>query len=195
MKSPDTIDIASPDLDWDSPSAYQNRLTSAIESELLQHGSLTARVKALAGQSFQLQVREQCWRELEADSLRAQFGPVAHGHKFWSRKIAMGIEDSDWILAHTLLPAHGAEGPLAAVFSLNNKPLGEYLFQQPNLLRANFQLCRSASGHWGRRSLFFLHDKPIMVAEFFTAEFFAIANAETAKTSQTVSGKESIKAS
>ncbi|MCG8413973.1 MAG: chorismate lyase [Pseudomonadales bacterium] len=183
MNSPDTVDITSPDLGWGPPSSYRGRLTSRVESELLQQGSLTARVKQLAGHSFQLQVREQCWRELETDSLRAQFGPIAHGHKFWSRKIAMLGEGVDWILAHTLMPAHAADGPLAAVFSLNNKPLGEYLFEQPGLLRANFQLCRSASGHWGRRSLFFLHGKPIMVAEFFTADFFAHTNTSSAKDS------------
>lgn len=190
MNSPHTIDIASPDLSWDSPTAYRSDLTPEVETELLQQGSLTARVKQLAGDSFQLQVREQCWRALDTDELKLQFGPVAADHKFWSRKVAMLGAGNDWILAHTLMPNHAAAGDLADVFTLQDKPLGEYLFQHPQLLRANFQLCRSAMGHWGRRSLFFLHRKPIMVAEFFTSEFFAAALRRTGSLTLTDSTSE-----
>lgn len=69
--------------------------------------------------------------------------------------------------AHTLIPEHSFESPLQEVLSLNVKPLGEYLFNQPNLIRTEMDVTAGNSDTWGRRSLFYLFGKPILVAEFF----------------------------
>jgi chorismate--pyruvate lyase len=53
------------------------------------------------------------------------------------------------------------------VLELNEKPLGEYLFSHPDLIRSSIDITPTAGDSWGRRSLFYLFEKPIMVAEFF----------------------------
>jgi chorismate--pyruvate lyase len=58
------------------------------------------------------------------------------------------------------------QGPLKRLRSLNERPLGEFLFRDPTLRRYQLELTQSAAG-WGRRSLFYLHGQPLLVAEFF----------------------------
>ncbi|MCY4356840.1 MAG: chorismate lyase [Gammaproteobacteria bacterium] len=181
MITPHTIDIIDTDWHWSAPTDYEAELRPVETRELLREGSLTARAKQLAGNSFQLEVRDQCWRQVNVESQLMLFGQVAASKRVWSRKIAMLGHGEDWILAHTLMPETSAEGALSAVFDLKNKPLGDFLFEQPQLLRASFELGCSQQiipQMWGRRSMFTLHSKPIMVAEFFTPAFFMEVEAQ-----------------
>lgn len=88
-------------------------------------------------------------------------------HKFWSRKVVLVGNNTPWVLAHTLIPEFSLTGPLKRVLELNEKPLGEYLFSHPDLIRSGIDITPTADNTWGRRSLFYLFEKPIMVAEFF----------------------------
>lgn len=76
-------------------------------------------------------------------------------------------------MAHTLVPKHSLFSPLKEVLELNTRPLGEYLFSHPDLVRTGMEISPYRSGIWGRRSLFFLFNKPIMVAEFFLPQLIA----------------------
>ena len=58
------------------------------------------------------------------------------------------------------------EGPLKRLRTLNDRPLGELLFQDPFLVRQQLEITRSGD-FWGRRSLFYSHHRPLLVAEFF----------------------------
>ena len=74
-------------------------------------------------------------------------------------------------MAHTLVPQHSLVGKLKEILILDTKPLGEYLFQEKHLLRSTFEIINYESGLWGRRSLFFLYRKQVLVAEFFLPQF------------------------
>jgi len=58
------------------------------------------------------------------------------------------------------------EGPLKRLRRLNERPLGEFLFRDPYLLRSQLEIVREGE-IWGRRSLFISHHHPLLVAEFF----------------------------
>lgn len=75
-------------------------------------------------------------------------------------------------MAHTLVPEHSLFSPLKQVLELNTKPLGEYLFSHPDLIRTGLDITSYKGDSWARRSLFFLHSKPVMVAEFFLPALF-----------------------
>lgn len=75
--------------------------------------------------------------------------------------------DEPWVMAHTLVPEHSLLSPLRQVLELNTKPLGEYLFSHPDLIRTGMDIAAYKTNLWARRSLFFLYSKPVMVAEFF----------------------------
>lgn len=130
-------------------------------------GSLTKRLKEKSVGNFQVEIVAEQWQSNLPRNLRVLFGPVADGHRFWSRKVVLSGNSKPWVQAHTLLPEHSLESPLREVVELNEKPLGEYLFNHPDLIRTEMDVTAVGSDTWARRSLFYLFDKPVLVAEFF----------------------------
>lgn len=163
------VDIADPRLQWTSIDALStdSGLDHAARAWLTAPGSLTRLLKASSAGQFRVEVQEEGQRTVDSLELRAEFGPLAPDHGFWSRRVMLLGDEQPWVLAHTLLPAHSQLSPLAQVISLGSKPLGEFLFEHPQLHRGDMQVAHLQGRIWGRKSLFFLFGKPIMVAEFF----------------------------
>ena len=155
---------------WQSPEQVQD-IDATRLAVLCDESSLTARLKQLSAGEFAVDVLQEGWVQIENAALLAAFGPVAPSHRFWSRHVILRGRGEPWVMAHSLLPEHAACSPLQEVMELSNKPLGEFLFQNPDLLRMNLELVKSPGDFWGRRSLFSLYNKPIMVAEFFMQAF------------------------
>ena len=141
---------------------------------LCEQGSLTRLLKLASEDQFHVQVLGEHEQTIDNALLRGEFGPLAAGHSFWSRKVALYGCAQPWVLAHTLLPAHSEMSDLQQVRSLGSKPLGEFLFDHPGLQRSHLHFTNLPSGIWGRKSLFFLFGKPILVAEFFLPELLAL---------------------
>jgi chorismate--pyruvate lyase len=130
-------------------------------------GSLTSRLKEKSVGDFKVDVVDEQWLFDLPRDLRVLFGPVAENHRFWSRKVVLSGGGQPWIKAHTILPEHSLESPLGEVMGLSEKPLGEFLFNHPELIRSEMDVTLVGSGTWARRSLFYLFSKPVLVAEFF----------------------------
>lgn len=160
-------DIADSNLDWHSAGEGQSLPDDAWSRWLFDPSSLTKLLIEKSSGDFRVEVREENWQLLPDADTRGCFGPLAEQHRFWSRKVALLGGNTPWVLAHTLIPEFSLAGPLGRVLELNEKPLGEYLFSHPNLIRSGIELTPFAGNSWGRRSLFYLFEKPIMVAEFF----------------------------
>ena len=129
--------------------------------------SLTQSLIKKSNGNFRVHLVAEEWIEIDRTDLRAQFGPVATTHRFWSRKVVLMGNNTPWVMAHTLVPEHSLFSPLKQILDLNAKPLGEYLFSHPGLVRSGLDIIPYRGDSWARRSLFFLHSKPVMVAEFF----------------------------
>lgn len=157
-------------LEWQSPERCQSIDASRLKV-LCDTTSLTARLKKLSHGDFEVEVLQEGWIRLKHPGLLSAFGPVAPDHRFWSRRVILKGLGEPWVMAHSLLPEHAASSPLRQVMDLQNKPLGEFLFQHPELIRMNLELVETMGKFWGRRSLFSLYNKPIMVAEFFMQAF------------------------
>lgn len=167
-----TVDVGAVDLRWQQPDDVQ--WPDQRTRQWLTHpGSLTQLLKLASAGDFRVEVLAEGEQALANSRLRSEFGPLAVGHRFWSRKVLLQGMGRNWVQAHTLLPAHSQLSPLAEVMALGNKPLGEFLFNHPRLTRSHLHITRGQSGIWGRKSLFFLYRKPIMVAEFFLADLLA----------------------
>ena len=54
---------------------------------------------------------------------------------------------------------------------IGNKPLGEILFTDPNILREPIEVTFH-NDTWGRRSVFVLYNSRILVSEFFLKDLF-----------------------
>lgn len=134
---------------------------------LFDSGSLTARLKTLSEGKFAVEVVDESWLILPELRFRSRFGPVAPEHRFWSRRVVLLGNGVPWIFANTLIPTHSLDGDLEQIIRLGTRPLGEYLFSQPELSRSEIEVKEIAEESWGRRSWFFLNAKPVLVAEYF----------------------------
>ena len=134
---------------------------------LFDSGSLTARLKTLSEGKFAVEVVDESWLVFPELRFRSRFGPVAQEHRFWSRRVVLLGNGVPWVFANTLIPTHSLGGDLEQIIRLGTRPLGEYLFSQPELSRSEIEVKEIAEQSWGRRSWFFLNAKPVLVAEYF----------------------------
>jgi len=160
-------DISDSQFKWRSESECFSQLSDTWKNWLLDSGSLTQLLVEKSRGNFRVEVQSEGWTIVPQPAVRSRFGPLAAGHRFWSRKVVLLGNDIPWVLAHTLIPEVSLMSPLQRVLELNEKPLGEYLFCHPDLLRSGMDITHFAESSWGRRSLFYLFKKPVMVAEFF----------------------------
>lgn len=98
--------------------------------------------------------------------------------------ILFGLEQP-WVYARSVLPLATMTGRLRKLRHLDNRPLGALLFNDPSMTREpvqvacfksisllnSAQLDVSVSPLWGRRSVFRLDKKPLLVSEIFLHPF------------------------
>jgi len=132
-------------------------------------GSLTHRLKEMSDGGFNVQVLEEGWGQRSHPGLLQCFHPHVTRQRMWSRKVLLRCGETPWVAAHTLIPISSMVGVLKQLRSLRDRPLGEFLFQDPQLQRLQLEITQ-CDDIWGRRSLFYLRHQPILVAEFFLPE-------------------------
>lgn len=166
-------DISNSEFRWQSLDSHDIAPSSVLRGWLLDEGSLTRQLVDFSENQFRVKLISECWETLSSNILLSQFGPLRQSHKFWSRKVILLGKEEEWVAAHTLIPEYSLLGPLQQVLNLKSKPLGEYLFSHPELIRGEMDFTPLQGQGWGRRSLFYLYRKPIMVAEFFLPALLA----------------------
>jgi chorismate lyase len=109
---------------------------------------------------------------------------VAPRQLAWSREVFLYADDQPMVFAHSALAREHLRGAWSAVRTLGSNPLGALLFAHPlverkplhyQALRNTHPLYQRAASvlsdppHrlWARRSLFYLHDAPLLVTEVF----------------------------
>ena len=160
-------DISDASMHWDPITACGLLPENPWWSWISDPSSLTKRLKAESNDNFAVQLDVEEWQSDLPLEVRSLFGPIAPSHRFWSRKVTLLGCDTPWIKAHTLIPEYSLLSPLKTVMELKTQPLGEYLFNHPDLVRGAMDVTLLSGDTWGRRSLFYLFGKPILVAEFF----------------------------
>lgn len=149
----------------------------------LQHpGSLTARLKAHSHGAFSVQVLTQHWGR--AEPMEAVALGIAPHAQVLIREVILKGHNQPWVWARSLLPESSLTGSLRRLRKLDNQPLGGWLFKQPSLQRDPLEISCYGIGDtrlpavfaptqplWGRRSVFYVQDKPILVGEVFLPDF------------------------
>lgn len=138
----------------------------AVSLDWLQSpGSLTRRLQAISEGTFKVRVVDEGWvyRTVVGTGLSTT---AATKQMMWSRQVVLGGLGEDWVAAHSLIPVSSLRGRQRQLVRLGTRPLGGFLFRQPSLRRGDSEICRIGAV-WGRRSLFFLQERPLLVAEFF----------------------------
>ena len=135
---------------------------------LLEHGSLTRRLKLISQGTFKVNVLHEGWiRGNTRQQLLLDAGKACQ--PLWSRHVELCLFGRPWVAAHSLIPYSSMKGTLRQLSRLRDKPLGSFLFEQPSLCRSEPELLR-LHDCWGRRSVFTLQSRPLIVAEFFLPE-------------------------
>lgn len=157
---------------------------------LLDRASLTLRLQQLcpgkAARGFRVKVLSQLRsvpRLNEAQALAMQPRELAV-----IRQVLLMCGRQPWIYARTVIPVSSLRGKLQRLTRLGTRPLGGVLFADPGMRRGRVELAEilpgqavftDATAHaqhrpaaiWGRRSVFRLAGKPLLVSEIFLPDF------------------------
>ncbi len=157
-----------------------------LRAWLLDQGSLTAKLMHLSGGDFRVQVlRQTLARPRPSEQLLLG---VPAGQWALVREVALWGRSEPWVFARSLIPLTSLTGRLRQLRRLDSRPLGGFLFAQPDLVRGAMQISRIGPQRayvpselqqntdlWGRRSVFELERKPLLVSEVFLPAFVKTA--------------------
>jgi len=146
---------------------------------LLDKGSLTARLQAKSTGHFRVQLLRQVWHT--ASLSEARLLGIAPRARVLVREVILRGNDQPWVFARSIFPQSSLQGSLRRMGKFDSRPLGAFLFSQAGMRRGPMQVsCFSLSTNtcadeavWGRRSVFYIDNKPLLVSEIFLPEFVA----------------------
>jgi len=96
------------------------------------------------------------------------------------REVVLYGEGVPWVYARSILPSSSLVGSMRRIRKLDDRPLGAWLFRQPSLKRGPIQFAQmqlsgtelfQAQEAWGRRSVFYIEGRPLLVGEIFLDQF------------------------
>jgi chorismate--pyruvate lyase len=154
-----------------------------LRSWLLDTGSLTERLITVSDNRFRVEVlgqRRAVPRRSELRALGLKPRSVAT-----IREVLLYGRDIPWVYARTVIPLPSLTGPLAALRKLDQRPLGAMLFAHHSLHRGQLEIASFPGRHpslplrfrtpdatlWGRRSVFRVTGKALLVSEIFLPTF------------------------
>ena len=163
------------------------KLDPVVISWLNDQGSLTKRLMDYCPGKFSVRVLSQQWIKPQAEEARLL--AVPRHQQALLRQVQLLCNDTVCVYARSIIPLATLKGKHQRLKRLANKPLGGYLFAQPNLKRSNQHIARiirkdplfeialpnaeqNCNQLWGRRSLFSMGKKSLLVSEFFLPALF-----------------------
>jgi len=160
---------------------------------LLDHSSLTRRLQRNCPGSFRVEVLGQRMARPMLSEARA-LGRPPHEIAL-VRQVRLFCGQTPWVFARTVVPLPSLRSGLRRLAVLGSTPLGEVLFADPNMYRSPIEVARihsrhrlhamidpsaqTAAAYWGRRSVFYLQNNPLLVSEFFLPALLARHREET----------------
>ena len=170
-------------LRWHSrPQQSWRDLPPGMADWLLDSGSLTQRLRRASAGRFRVCVLRQGWTRPECDEARIL--GLRLDAWAWTREVRLLGDEQPWVFARTLIPARTLGGRGRRLTRLGTRPLGQALFADPGVRRGPVEITRIAAGQrlhqqafthlveppdviWGRRSVFRIEDRPLLVCEIF----------------------------
>jgi len=154
-----------------------------VQSWLFDQASLTARLKRRSGK-FEVRVLSQCHQRPTLDE--RQILGIRPGRHALVRQVCLYSDGIASVYARTVIPTPTLTGRQRIYAKLGTRPLGAMLFADLTMKRdevmvAEFSLDElpladsSGSGTcWGRRSIFRVGGKPLLVSEYFLPTLFGV---------------------
>jgi chorismate--pyruvate lyase len=162
---------------------YKTRIPAETLSWLLEAGSLTQRIKLACGcGAFRVNVLNEAWQYAGMDEYTLL--GVRENARVLVREVQLLCDETPWLYARSLIPATTYTGRLRRLKHHGSRSLGAALFAdrtmrrdplqiiavQPDVIPGNIQNTNRLV--WGRRSVFYLQDQPLLVAEYFLPDIY-----------------------
>lgn len=159
---------------------FSTQPPAALYPWLFEYDSLTQELRNRYGADFKVDVLFQQWRPAFNEECR-QLGVAQHRYQMIREVLLIGNEQP-LILARTVMPSATIATAHRKLSGLGSRPLGEVLFAYPDLQRRQRQISHLSPDNWnpdlqkrfsldtaiwGRRTIYAIHQQPLMVAEFF----------------------------
>ena len=156
--------------------------STALQNWLLDEGSLTAKLVKLSHGHFRVEVLRQVFGRVALNEAQA-LGIDPH-QLCLIREVILRGQGQPWVFARSVFPVSSLTGSLRHLRKQGSRSLGAFLFSQPHLVRSPIALSLISRHHayvpenllgdaqaWGRRSIFSIDNKPLLVSEVFLPGF------------------------
>ena len=152
---------------------------------LLDSSSLTRRLQQACKGQLQVVPVNQQWKMPQLNE--AQALGIRPRESCFIREVHLWCDNQPWVYARTVIPVSTLTGNRRRLSRLGKKSLGAVLFADPGMQRSHIEIARLGAGQalfeaavvplaerpeeiWGRRSVFLLDKKPLLVSEIFLPE-------------------------
>lgn len=161
---------------------FNQAIPASLQSWLFDTSSLTARLINLCGKDFSVRIISQHWQDLAAEEASAM--SLNYARSALIREVLLCCGEQPLVFARTVIPASTLRGAQRRYGNMGTRPLGAMLFADRTMRREDVQVAMLPASHeanqytgsanrvWGRRSVFRVSGKPLLVSEYFFAELF-----------------------
>ena len=161
--------------------SFYSDLSPEVSDWLFDPSSLTARLIGHCSGKFKVHVLSEGYTCPSLSEHRIL--GMANRETALLREVHLLCDGHPVVYARTVIPVSTLVGPQQRLAHLGNKPLGAVLFSDKTMQRGEVQIARLKSEQvkldsddgadiWGRRSVFKLNNKPLLVSEYFLPELF-----------------------
>jgi len=132
-----------------------------LPKSLCTSDSLTKKLRAAAQHSFTVEIISERFIWLEPETFPAL--ALTHAGQAWCREVYLKVDEVIWVQAKTIIPQSSLQhSAVEDLLGIDNQPLGEILFSDPQLTRSNFVVEQTT-----RSSVFLFHGQVILISETF----------------------------
>lgn len=163
---------------------FNHTIPASLSPWLFDVSSLTARIIELCGDGFSVHVISQHWQKLDSEEASAM--ALKNVRSALVRQVLLCCDKQPLVYARTVIPSTTIQGAQRRYANMGNRPLGAMLFADRTMRREVVQVGRLCQKHeanqyadtdepvWGRRSVFRVAGKPILVSEYFLPELLQL---------------------
>jgi chorismate--pyruvate lyase len=157
---------------------FSRHVPAAIEPWLFDPASLTARLQQRCAADIRIELLSQAVAKPRLDELKAL--GMKPGSSALVRQVRLCCSHACWVYARTVIPFSSLKGKQRIYANLGVRPLGAMLFAD-RTMRRDEVMVTTLNGNqlpdglglnaqdvvWGRRSVFRVGGKPLLVSEYF----------------------------
>jgi len=113
--------------------------------------------------------RVEVHKQEESAIYNHEINQMGNEENFIVREVSLYGDNQPVVFARSVIPKNTETD---SIMKIGNKPLGEILFTDPNILREPIEITFQ-NNIWGRRSVFVMNNSRILVSEFFLEKIYA----------------------